>query len=161
MNVAQQARFEVWLRKRGIGFPFRLARAARKSGVDPASAAVLIIKETGGRNVFGHDAGAPFPGEPVTHDKVMFIKATRRFNGIGPAQLTSPAWITQFPSTWDTVHRPGVNMEAAFRGFKALQNSVGVHEAARRYNGSDAYADDFLARYRGVRRSLKGAKVIV
>lgn len=160
MTRLQAARFVLWLKRRGIGFPFRLARAARKSGADPASAAVLIIKETGGRNVFGHDAGAPFPGEPVTHEKVMFIKRTQRFNGIGPAQLTSPAWITSFPSTWDTVHRPGVNMEAAFRGFKVMQAKDGVHDAALHYNGAESYADDFVRRYRGVRRSLKGAKVI-
>lgn len=160
MTLAQTARFVIWLKKRGIGFPFRLARAARKSGLSPAAAAVLIIKETGGRNVFGHDAGGPFPGEPVTHAKVMFIKKTQRFNGIGPAQLTSPAWITSFPSTWDTVHRPGVNMEAAFRGFKSMLKDVGLHEAARRYNGAESYADDFVRRFKGVRKSLQGAKVI-
>ena len=160
MTLTQTARFVRWLQKRGIGFPFRLARAARKSGIDPASAAVLIIKETGGRNVFGHDAGAPFPGEPVTHEKVMFIKATRRFNGIGPAQLTSPAWITSFPSTWDTVHRPGINMEAAFRGFKVMQKRDGVWRAAKAFNGASSYADDFVNRYHGVRLSLKGAEVI-
>jgi len=160
VTTTQTARFIVWLKKRGIGFPVRLALAARRAKLDPALAAVLIIKETGGRNVFGHDAGAPFPGEPVTKTKVEFIRKTRRYNGIGPAQLTAPAWITSFPSTWDTVHRPGVNMEAAFRGFKAMVKDHGVWEAARRYNGSDVYADDFVRRFNGVRLSLRGAGVM-
>lgn len=165
MTRAQQARFVVWLKRRGIGFPFRLARAAHRASLDPAAAAVLIIKETGGRNVFGCDYGdtdgrAPWCHEPVTALRVDQLRVSGKRNGIGPAQLTADAWVTQRPSTWGTVHRPGVNMEAAFRGFKALVKDHGIHGAALRYNGAESYADDFDRRYKGVRRSLKGAKVI-
>lgn len=160
MNRTQEAKFVIWLRKRGIGYPVKTAHAARVSGIDPAAAAVLIIKETGGRNVFGHDAGAPFQGDPVTPEKVAFIRKTHRYNGIGPAQLTSPAWITSYPSTWETVHKPGVSIEAAFRGFHNLVKQSDLWTAAKQYNGASAYADNFKARYYGVRQSLKGAGVI-
>lgn len=160
MNLRETVRFIIWLRKRRIGFPVRLARAARESGIDPASAAVLIRKETNGRNIFGcdHGDGVAFCHLPVTKERVEALRRSPLRNGIGPAQLTSDAWVEA--CGWDKVHRPFLNMLTAFKGFKSMQRSVGLHEAARRYNGAEEYADDFQKRYNGVRASLRGAKVI-
>lgn len=160
MTLRERRRFLRWLRKHQFGYPVRTLRAVVKTGINPAHAAVLLRKETGGgRNVFGHDAGGPFPGEPVTWAKVQVIRRTGSLNGIGPCQLTSPAWINNPPSSWDKVHRPYINMLAGFGGFKAMVDGAGLFEAAHRYNGAVSYAEDFVDRVDGVRRSLRGAGV--
>ena len=162
MTLREQARYLSWLRKRGFGFPWRTARAVARTGINPAQAAVLLRKETGGgRNVFGcdHGPGRAFCHEAVTFDKVQRLRSSGLRNGIGPCQLTADSWVTRPPSSWGKVHRPYINMLAGFSGFKQMADEVGTFEAAKRFNGSASYAADFVDRLSGVRRSLHGAGV--
>lgn len=164
MTFLERRRYLRWLRKRGFGFPWRTMRAVHRTGINPAHAAVLLRKETGGgRNVFGcdHGPGVAFCHQSVTPERVQKLRATGLRNGIGPLQLTSDAWVTNPPSSWSKVHRPYINMLSGFGGFKVMAEQFGVHEAARRYNGAAAYADDFVDRLKGVKKSLRGARVSV
>lgn len=164
MTLRQQARYLKWLRKRGFGFPVRTVRAVHKTKINPAVAAVLLKKETGGgRNVFGcdHGSGVAFCHEKVTFEKVQALRRSGLFNGIGPCQLTHPSWVTRHPSSWTKVHRPYINMLAGFGGFKVMVDDVGVFAAAEAYNGARSYAEDFVDRLDGVKRSLRGAGVKV
>ena len=162
MTLRERRRYLRWLRKHRFGYPVRTLRAVVKTGINPAHAAVLLRKETGGgRNVFGcdHGEGNAFCHLPVTKARVAALRASGLRNGIGPCQLTADAWVTNPPSSWDKVHRPYINMLAGFGGFKAMVDADGLFEAAQRYNGAVAYAEDFVDRVAGVRRSLRGAGV--
>lgn len=163
MNLRQRIRFIRWLRKRRFAYPIRTLRAVRKSKLDPALAAVLLLKESGGgRNVFGcdHGRGRAFCHEKVTREKVMRLLEADMANGVGPTQLTWPPYVVQANKAGGA-WRPQVNMVVGFTIFKELLREEGsVWGAAKRYNGASEYADDFVERLRGVRRSLKGARVI-
>jgi hypothetical protein len=162
MTLREAGRYLRWLKRHGFGYPYKTLFAVQRSKINPAHAAVLLKKETGGgRNVFGcdHGPGRAFCHEKVTKEKVAKLKASGAKNGIGPVQLTADAWVTSYPSTWKKVHRPRISMEAGFRGFKAMVDDRGLWNAAKAYNGEAEYADDFVRRLPGVRRSLAGAKV--
>lgn len=165
MTFLQRQRYLRWLKRHDFAFPWRTMRAVHRTGINPAHAAVLLRKETGGgRNVFGCDFGptggkAPFCGQAVTFDRVQALRRSGKRNGIGPCQLTADVWVTRPPSSWTKVHRPYINMLAGFGGFKVMVEDTGVFDAARRFNGAVSYAEDFVDRLDGVRLSLKGAGV--
>jgi hypothetical protein len=164
VTIRQRRNFYRWLRKRDFRRPWLIVRAVHKTGIAPSEAATMLLKESGGgRNVFGCDHGpqggrAPWCGEPVTRERVRQLRATGRFNGIGPTQLTHPSWVQR--AGWDKVHRPYHNMVAGFGGFREMRRTTDLWGAARAYNGASVYANDFTKREQGIRRSLRGAGVI-
>lgn len=163
MRLRTKLKLIRYMRKRGYGYPIRAVNAIDRANIKPAQALTLLKKETGGgRNVFGcdHGQGRAYCHEPVTFNKVQALRRSGLRNGIGPVQLTADAWVTSYPSTWGKVHRPGISMEAGFRGFKALVDKGSVYSAAKAYNGADAYARDFVVIHAAIEKSLRRAGVI-
>lgn len=81
-----------------------IAAAARRADVPLALAAALTQLESGGRNVFGHDAGGVHSAPrgtvvPVTRERfeelVARVAAGETSNGVGPAQITWPPYFEQ------------------------------------------------------------------
>ncbi|MBU8741901.1 hypothetical protein KM866_01695 [Micrococcus luteus] len=81
-----------------------IVAAARRADVPLAVAAALAELESGGRNVFGHDAGgvhgAPRGTDvPVTRERyeelVARVAQGEKSNGVGPAQITWPPYFAQ------------------------------------------------------------------
>lgn len=74
--------------------PDALAAAAAVTGVPLWIAAAFVEKESGGANVYGHDAGGTFYGKaPVTKENYaefyeLVVVQKKRSNGVGPMQIT-------------------------------------------------------------------------
>lgn len=118
-------------------------------------ALALVEKETGGRNVFGHDPTGGIPakwrGSRVTYAKYKAYKIRRRagrgMQGVGPTQLT---WY-EFQDDADRIggcHKPYPNMVVGFRLLRNLTAAHGKQRGAAAYNGTgpaaDAYGRDFV-----------------
>lgn len=162
MGPIRTARYIRWLRKRSYAYPWRTARAVNKTGINPAVAAVLLTKETGGgRNVFGcdHGPGRAFCHERVTKEKVSLLLRSGLANGVGPTQLTFRPFV-EAANRRGGAHRPYINMLVGFGIFKEYLNEGSLWQAAKRYNGGTDYANDFSKRYDGAHRSLRGAGVL-
>lgn len=72
----------------------------RHGGLIPVSLGLALQEqETGGRNIFGADKGAPFHHLPVTEERVMalvkHVRAGGVSNGVGPLQLTFLGFIEE------------------------------------------------------------------
>lgn len=114
----------------------------------------LVEKESGFKNVFGHDAVRnPIRGGKVTLVRYRAYKAYRKrgwgMQGVGPCQLT---WF-EFQDLADAAggcHKPYPNMAVGFRHLKTLINQLGKQAGAAAYNGTgvaaDAYGRDFVAK---------------
>lgn len=80
---------------RGLANVDHIAVACREAGVPFYVACALFTKESGGRNVYGHDAGGALSGFPnnVTRDNFLVfrwlvIEKGALSNGVGPSQIT-------------------------------------------------------------------------
>lgn len=83
-----------------------IVEEARRTGLALNIACALVEQESGGRNIFGCDAGAPFCHEPVTAAKIQqllaHIDAGGASQGVGLTQLT-----------WHTFIRDAQNLGGA------------------------------------------------
>lgn len=117
----------------------------------PLSYALATVeKESGFRNVFGHDPTSSIPrswmGKRVTRAKYLVYKANRRrgkgMQGVGPTQLT---WY-EFQDQADKIggcHKPYPNMVVGFRLMKNLIAQHGKQGGAQRFNGAGAAAEQY------------------
>ena len=145
----------------GLQHATALVAAARRAGLPLHIAAALIEKESGGRNVYGGDAGGKFsqtPRLPVTASNYAeFTKAVaagHRSNGVGPAQITYPAYFPQAGREGLKLWEPEDNMAFGFRIFAANLAACGgrIDEAGVLFNsgnlraGVTTYGRDLVAR---------------
>lgn len=98
-------------------YALRTVLESRRSTHVPASLGLALIQqESSFRNVFGHDAGGPFPGQAVTAAKVRallrHIANGGISNGVGPGQLTYPPFIKEAQRDGGA-HKPAVNIATA------------------------------------------------
>ena len=108
-----------------------IVAAARRADVPLAVAAALAELESGGRNVFGHDAGgvhsAPRGTDvPVTRksyqELVARVAQGETSNGVGPAQITWPPYFAQAAERGLRLWEPEDNL--AF-GLEILRGHLG------------------------------------
>lgn len=147
-----------------------VVEAAQFAGLDLASAAAMLEKESsGGRNLWGHDGvptgGAYVKGSEVTRSAYMAYKRALEQGragrqGVGPCQLTYGPFQDQaddMGGCWE----PTFNIRVGFRVLQGLIASYGVRDGFRRYNGSGpaavAYADDMMARRAAWQARLAGS----
>jgi hypothetical protein len=146
---------EGWLLARGFVNVDAIVGAAEE-GDRPtlARCCALLLNETaGGANIYGHEGPLPeLWGQEVTEENYQRYKAARArgegVNGVGPTQLTDAGLqidAERLGGCWNAYH----NCQVGFRLLHELIERYGVHDGARRYNGSgpaaEAYADRFVA----------------
>jgi endonuclease/exonuclease/phosphatase (EEP) superfamily protein YafD len=146
--------------------------AAEQAGLPFAVACALMEKESGGRNVYGHDAGGAGPhGSLVTEANFKaFLKAVlagATSNGVGPAQITYAGARRAdgtrdggfFTAMKDRGLRPWVPVDNMRFGFELL---AGYHAqtgswvtAGERYNGARSYGEDLAKKIGEWRKRLE------
>ena len=146
-------------------------REARRVGLPVALACAVLEKETGFRNVFGHDAVRnPIKSPPggllaVTEDNYRQYLAHRRRGlgnqGVGPMQLTSPGLqdrADQLGGCW----QPGPNIRVGLEFLAGNIRRLGLRAGVVAYNGSgpaaQRYGDDVLAARAALGRSACAAR---
>jgi hypothetical protein len=90
------------------------------TGLPLSDCLALVEKESGFRNVFGHDGTSSIPdrwkGSRVTWAKYRWYKLRRKSKGaqgVGPCQLTWPGFRTTADADGGC-HKPGPNMHVGF-----------------------------------------------
>lgn len=144
--------------KHGLHNAADLARAAETAGLSYSIAAALAEKESGGRNIYGHDAGGVLSTKrgPVTLEGIVYPRGgdipvtyenfTQHFlpavlggavsNGVGPLQITYPGYFTQRPSYpwWDPYMSAVVGYTDFVTYLKGGQDAAAIEAAGSRYN---------------------------
>jgi hypothetical protein len=141
--------------------------AAHEAGLGLPAACALMEKESGGRNVYGHDTGGAlsgFPGRVTRSNFKVFLwlvdKGGFSSNGVGPAQITLRSFFDQMAQrglkAWD-VH------DNMLFGFDLLEGYFRVShswvDAGTRYNGSANYGVDLAAKVSKWRGLLRLAQI--
>jgi hypothetical protein len=159
------------IRAHGGRFETLVVREARRVRLPVALACAVLEKETGFRNVFGHDAVRnPVKSPPggllaVTHENYLQYLHHRRQGlgnqGVGPMQLTSPGLqdrADQLGGCW----QPGPNIRVGLEFLAGNIRRMGLRAGVVAYNGSgpaaQRYGDDVLARARVWDKRLRSAR---
>ena len=167
-----------------------IVQAATATGVPLAIAAAMIQKESGGRNVYGHDAGGVYSTltGPVVVSGIVYetgadipvtafsfveflrlVTAGAKSNGVGPAQITYSGYFKQAPDYpfWDPLAniRFGLTIIADYLDDDFSDSSIS--SAGAHYNGGTnpdskaiAYGADLLAKTNMWRAKLARASEI-
>lgn len=141
-------------RARGINNVNQLVEACKTADVPFYVACTLMEKESHGKNVYGNDEGGMLSGfsKPVNRSNFEAfwheVSRGRTSNGVGPSQITS-RWLIE--EMFDNGLRPWIvldNMKFGLTYIRSLHRQANGSwwEAARRYNGSTEYADDFVSK---------------
>jgi hypothetical protein len=143
-------------RRKGIAVQYGLhnveciALVCREAGVPFYVACALFEKESGGRNIYGHDAGGALSGFPLdvcegnygVFEWLVFTKG-QTSNGVGPSQITYKGFFTQMKAQglkpWD-VHDNMLFGLKTLGGYFAQYGSW--TEAGHHYNGATVYGVD-------------------
>jgi hypothetical protein len=147
-----------------------LVREALRARVPLALACAIVEKETGFRNVFGHDAVRnPIKSPPggllaVTRDNYRAYLGHRRNGlgnqGVGPMQLTSPG-LQDRADALGGCWLPGPNIRVGLEFLAGNIKRLGLRAGVVAYNGSgpaaQRYAADVLARARTWEARLRAA----
>jgi hypothetical protein len=139
-------------KKHGANYSLRIIIEARQAVIPISLGFALIEKESGFRNVFGHDPTTSIPvswrGTQVTKSKYEHYKANRAsggMQGVGPAQLTWWAYQDQADhrgGCWIPKH----NISVAFDHLAALLKiNRSKHGAIAKYNGTGSAADKYAS----------------
>jgi hypothetical protein len=148
-----------------------LVREALRARVSLALACAIVEKETGFRNVFGHDAVRnPIKSPPggllaVTRDNYRAYLGHRRNGlgnqGVGPMQLTSPG-LQDRADALGGCWLPGPNIRVGLEFLAGNIKRLGLRAGVVAYNGSgpaaQRYAADVLARARTWEARLRAAQ---
>jgi hypothetical protein len=142
-------------RYRGVNHVGYVIDACEKAPHVPiALGLALLEQESGFRNVFGHDAGGPFPGQHVTHEKVLrlleHVDAGGNSNGVGPVQLTYPPLIREAQRRGGA-HKPGVSIAVGIAHLNDLIGSMGKVRGIAAYNDGTGRSATGLAYSASVR----------
>jgi hypothetical protein len=136
------------------------ARVADETGNKFYHLCALLEKESGGRNVYGHDVGGALSGfpEPVNEYNyavfrwLVFTKA-QPSNGIGPMQLTFKGFFADMERQGLRPWNPYENIYYGAKlwlGYYRVQRAAGfsrddsIRRAGKQYNGSATYGDRLL-----------------
>lgn len=120
-----------------------LVAAAEKVGVPLWIAAAFVEQESGGLNVYGHDAGGTFSGAgAVTQSNyatfLAKVRSGARSNGVGPLQITYPGYFRQTTEEIANLWRPYDNLVFGLRIIKSFlagrTDDAALNAAAQRYN---------------------------
>ncbi len=146
-------------------------------GLYVSTAAALVEKESGGKNVFGCDWGSqwtdvpPYCNVAVTKERVEALIANYHSpppgvgaNGVGYTQLTTMSLVEE-AQRLGGAHRPGPNMRVGFRFLNDLVAQFGWPAGAAAYNAGpgnwqsviDTYGADMAAKERECASRLEGA----
>lgn len=110
--------------------------AAVTPGINYATAFALCQWESGGRNIFGHDAGGPFPGLRVTKGRfrrlVEWVRNGGVSNGVGLFQITYGGYLLAHPSLWKPLANAKFGL-GLFAGY--LRRHGSVERAYAHFNG--------------------------
>lgn len=142
-----------------------LAAACDKTGLPFYLACTILQKETGGRNVYGHDKGGAFSDPTGANIDVteanyaefhrLVFEQGHTSNGVGPMQVT---WEGHFTAMDAAGLKPWVPTDNILYGVGVLQKSLTAYLSkgsnaeqafwltAKDYNGNAAYADDAVAK---------------
>jgi hypothetical protein len=138
-----------------------IAHACRRANVSFAVACALAEKESGGRNVYGHDAGGALSGFPYIVNEGNYqvfywlvVTKGQTSNGVGPAQITYRGFHVEMLE--EKLH-PWIPEDNLFFGLRLLRShreSAGSwQEAGAHYNGGSkpnstalAYGRDLAAK---------------
>jgi hypothetical protein len=159
------------IRAHGGRFESIVVREARRVSLPIALACAVLEKETGFRNVFGHDAVRnPVKSPPggllaVSHDNYrQYLHHRNRGlgnQGVGPMQLTSPGLqdrADQLGGCW----QPGPNIRVGLEFLAGNIRRLGLRPGVVAYNGSgpaaQRYGDAVLARARVWEKRLRTAR---
>ena len=134
------------MKRGGITDPALTLKVARAVGLPLEYACTVLELETsGGRNVFGSDAGyhGPFKGMTVTRARYEAYRAwaqrTGEHNGVGYTQLTSDflqVRADELGGCW----KPGPNMRVGFEYLRELIAAAGDPQLGfTHYNGAASY----------------------
>ena len=161
-----------------------IVQAASATGVPLAIAAAMIQKETGGKNIYGHDAGGVYStltgpvvvggivyekGADIPVTSLNFVEFLRlvtagaKSNGVGPAQITYSGYFKQAPDYpfWDALAniRFGLTILADYLDDDFSDSSIS--SAGAHYNGGTtpnatalAYGADLLTKTNAWRARL-------
>lgn len=133
------------LRHRKVKQPIAVVEEAQRADILVASALAMLEMETGipQRNIFGHDAGAPFQGEEVTPEKISKLLASPYSNGVGWPQLTYKPFISA-AQRMGGAHIPRFQMRVGFRVLRENFDREGsIQGMYASYNGSGAAAQAY------------------
>lgn len=119
-----------------------LATACREAHVPYFVACALVEKESGGKNVYGHDAGGAlsgFPHDVNLHNFRVFkwlIDQGHTSNGVGPCQIT---YAPSFDLMLKMALRPWMPLDNMIFGLRLLKTDYDAtfswQNAGARYNG--------------------------
>lgn len=137
------------------GMSTHILEACATTKLPISYALALIEKESGGRNVFGHDAvrnPAPKGGRVTARNYAVYKAARKRglgMQGVGPTQLTWYAFQDQADAIggcW----KPYPNMCVGFALLGSHIKRLGKEHGAAAYNGTgdaaEAYGRDWVRR---------------
>lgn len=140
-----------------------IVQAASATGIPLAIAAAMIQKESGGRNVYGHDGSTETgPGVfstkygpvtigdttyaqgsdiPVTQanfaEFLRLVTAGAKSNGVGPAQLTYAGYFKQYPTYefWDALANIKFGLTILADYLDGDTSDASISSAGAHYNG--------------------------
>ena len=154
-----------------------IVEAADRTGVPLAIAAAMVEKESGGRNVYGHDTGGAFsvPGRDIEVTQENYKEFLRRVlageksNGVGPAQITYRGYFERYPEYpfWEPLANIRFGLTVLADYLNDDFSDASISSAAARYNGGTnpgpralAYGADLLTKTNAWRAKLAGASDI-
>jgi soluble lytic murein transglycosylase-like protein len=147
----------------GANYSLRIVYEAKRVGIPVSALFALIEKETNFKNIFGHDHTVYYGAGRVTKAKYLAYKRIRGHNlmqGVGPAQLTW--WEFQdkadkLGGSWSPKWNIHVGAEVFAEVFHKTHGSIRtkLHAAAKAYNGSEGYADDYMLLFDKWHKRLK------
>lgn len=162
-------------KERGLQNVDIIAITCREAGVPFPVACALFQKESGGRNVYGNDAGGMLSGYkvPVNREnylafRYMVVEKGHTSNGVGPSQITYAGSLVagkrnggffremelQGLKPWD-VHD---NMLFGLRLLKKYRQETGNWvRAGTKYNGATSYGLDLQKKIKEWRAAFKPA----
>lgn len=138
------------------------AIACRKAGLPFFVACALLEKESGGRNVYGHDEGGALSGFPhpvnagnyQVFEWLVFDRG-QASNGVGPCQITYKGFLSQMEEEGLKPWSPHDNM---LFGFRLLKGYFDKHSswatAGAIFNGGPSPNSKALAYGRDLKRRV-------
>lgn len=141
-----------------------IVQAASTTGLPLAILAAMIEKESGGKNIYGHDAGGVFSvaGQNVEVTQANFTEFRRRVvdggeksNGVGPSQVTYRGYWTAYPDYpfWEPLANLKFGATLLLDLLDGDTSDASISSAGAHYNGGTspnekavAYGADLLAK---------------
>ena len=133
-----------------------IVQAASTTGLPLAILAAMIEKESGGKNIYGHDAGGVFSvaGQNVEVTQANFTEFRRRVvdggeksNGVGPSQVTYRGYWTAYPDYpfWEPLANLKFGATLLLDLLDGDTSDASISSAGAHYNGGTSPNEKALA----------------